>query len=245
MNPVTKVYLEAISVNAPEIAATLLEKYGDQIDVANHGGECLVNACKTTNIGLIKLLLKQGADPSYNSNYVIRVLPDKGDFPEVIAMLLANPKCDPIASTNISIRNACTKGRIETVKLLLADTRVDPSASNNECINYAAQEGHTEIVKCLLAHPKVDPTNVDCRPIRYAGNKGHKEVVKILLQDARMKMDQIKKGCEENNAMNSYFFIESVKKEMDASVPQKSKPDITGDLKDMMNILSKILTKLE
>ena len=48
-----------------------------------------------------------------------------------MSLLLADPRVDPSADDNYTIRWASNNGHDKVVSLLLADTRVDPSTRDN------------------------------------------------------------------------------------------------------------------
>ena len=202
-------------------------------------GAFLKPACDESNIETIEWLLKQGVDPSADDNYLIRDLPAKGDYPELIKILLADSRVSPDAKNNQALRTACVHGRIETVKLLLADLRVDPNAGTDPCIVSAAQSGHLAIVKLLLAHPKVDPTCNQCRPIRYAAVQNHKEVVLLLLTDPRITMKLIEDGCKHHCCPSELAYIKNLKKDVE---PNELKEAVRVAI-DAMNKLLLVIEK--
>ena len=169
---------------------------------------------KANDINMVKELLKQNIDPSYNSNEAMYtalkngfveiiklLLQDKRlkisknevfqqaaqrGYVEVVKLLLQDKKVDPSDIDNYAIRYAAEYGRTEVVKLLLQDSRVDPSANRNYAIRIAAERGYVDIVKLLLQDERVDPSDDNNYALRYAAENGHIKVVKLLLQDERV-----------------------------------------------------------
>uniref|UniRef100_A0A6C0CL55 Ankyrin repeat protein n=1 Tax=viral metagenome TaxID=1070528 RepID=A0A6C0CL55_9ZZZZ len=105
---------------------------------------------------------------------------------DLLTQVLADPRVDPSADNNYTIRLASDSGHTEIVERLLADPRVDPSALNNEAIRLASENGYTEIVEILLADPRVDVFADNNWGIKFASKKGHTEIVQILLADPRV-----------------------------------------------------------
>jgi Ankyrin repeats (3 copies) len=107
-------------------------------------------------------------------------------LPDVVRMLLADPRVDPSANNQNALRWASYDGHTEIVRLLLADHRVDPTADDQYAIQWASEKGYTEIVRMLLADPRVDPSANDQQAIRWASRMGHTEIVRTLLADPRV-----------------------------------------------------------
>ena len=90
-------------------------------------------ACKSGDISEVERYIREGGDPSANSNYAIRWASANGHI-DVVRLLLSDKRVDPSADNNIAIRCASEHGHTEVVKLLLSDRRVDPSDDNNVAI---------------------------------------------------------------------------------------------------------------
>ena len=78
---------------------------------------------------------------------------------EVVKLLLNDPRVDPSADNNDTIRWASLFGNVEVVKLLLNDPRVDPSADNNDAICLASNNRPFEVFKLLLNDPRLNPSS--------------------------------------------------------------------------------------
>jgi hypothetical protein len=91
----------------------------------------------------------------------------KSSHKDVFKMLLEDPRIDPSADYNYSIRVASENGHTEIVEMLLHDPRVDPSAWNNYAIRNASENGHTEIVEMLLKDSRVDASAYGFIAVKY------------------------------------------------------------------------------
>lgn len=100
-------------------------------------------------INIIKLLLKYGADPTYDWNILIITFCIKGNI-ELVKLLLENSRVDPSIYNNYCIMMASERGHTEIVKILLKDNRVNPAIKNNYPIKTAKMYGHQEIVNLLI-----------------------------------------------------------------------------------------------
>jgi hypothetical protein len=63
---------------------------------------------------------------------------------------LNDPRVDPAADDNYTIRWAAGRGHVEVVQVLLNDPRVDPAADDNDAIRMAADAGHVAVARALL-----------------------------------------------------------------------------------------------
>ena len=105
-------------------------------------------------VWLLQECIDAGYDPSAYENWAIRLAADHG-HPEVVKVLLADPRVDPSAGDNYAIRLASENGHLDVVKALLADKRVDPSAGDNHAISWALNSNYLEVVKELSKDKRV------------------------------------------------------------------------------------------
>jgi len=56
---------------------------------------------------------------------------DSRTLTDLLKLLLADPRVDPAAESNLAIQLACQEGHTEVFKLLLSDPRVDPTADED------------------------------------------------------------------------------------------------------------------
>lgn len=111
-------------------------------------------ACSRGNVEEVKRLL---ANPQINpDNFAIKIASRKGHT-EIVRLLLADGRVNPVAENNQAIRWACANGHLDVVKLLLADSRVNPADWRNGAIRVASYCDRLEVVKLLLADPRVNP----------------------------------------------------------------------------------------
>lgn len=107
---------------------------------------------------------------------------------DIIKLLLQDPRVDPSADHNITIRWASKMGQADLVAMLLQDERVDPSAKDDFAICHASGNGHMEVVELLLKDRRVNPAARDNSAIRHASGNGHQEIVRLLVQDDRVDL---------------------------------------------------------
>jgi hypothetical protein len=90
---------------------------------------------------------------------------ERGDA-EIVKLLLAHPKVDPVCNTtdgkrygsdetNYCIRRAAKAGHIEVVKLLLKDKRVNPASRGNWALAQCLAKGDLEMCQLLLTDQRV------------------------------------------------------------------------------------------
>ena len=101
-------------------------------------------------------------------------------------LLLNDPRVDPSADNNFSVRRASANGRVEVVKLLLNDPRVDPSADNNDAIQQASRYGNSEVVRLLLNDLRVNPSDNNNYAIQHAESV---VIMDMLLEKVQLPTD--------------------------------------------------------
>lgn len=79
-------------------------------------------ASRNGNIEVVDRLLKEGFDPSTNSNISIKHASQNGHV-EVVKRLLDDPRVDPSADGNIAIKLASENGHVEVVEFLEREIR--------------------------------------------------------------------------------------------------------------------------
>lgn len=85
-------------------------------------------------------------------------------FTEQVRDLLANPRVDPKAQSNVALRWAVYNEHADVMRVLLADPRVRPSAKENNAIYSAVTYEGISAFQLLLADTRVD----DLEMIVYA-----------------------------------------------------------------------------
>lgn len=79
---------------------------------------------------------------------------------EVVRILLADQRVDPVAQNNTAIVFAAASGNLEVVRELLADSRVDPSANNNAAIMMAIAHNNFDVAYLLALRLWPDMKNI-------------------------------------------------------------------------------------
>ncbi len=74
------------------------------------------------DISKVREYIKEGDDPSFDSNYPIQWTSQSGHF-DIVKLLLQDKRVDPSDDGNIAIQWASDNGHIDVVKLLLTDHR--------------------------------------------------------------------------------------------------------------------------
>jgi ankyrin repeat protein len=109
----------------------------------------LSSACyNCSNSEMVQLLLKYGADPTFNKSEVLRIACIFGDT-KIVNILLQDRRADPTDDNNYPIKVASLQGHTNVVQLLLRDGRVDPTDENEYAIRFAATQ---EIKDMLIAY---------------------------------------------------------------------------------------------
>jgi hypothetical protein len=79
---------------------------------------------------------------------------DKGNV-EAVAFLLKDPRVNPAANANLSIRAASKLGHKDIVEMLLKDPRVNPTVCYDNALWWAVYSGHKYIVELILRDPRI------------------------------------------------------------------------------------------
>ncbi|RWA07972.1 hypothetical protein EKO27_g7139 [Xylaria grammica] len=137
----------------------VLLRAGVSPDLVDKRGESpLACAVSRRNEGLVRLLLKGGANPNFRY----------GD-----------------GRTGLS--HAAGEGNNSIVGLLLGADKIDPNLKNPDGqgpLSCAAEAGHSSVVALLLDHPGVAPNAEDAdgwTPLMAAADEGHEATVAVLL----------------------------------------------------------------
>lgn len=181
----TKVYSILCTTNNLFINL-ILNKETDYLLSRYQPTEALLFAINNNNDLIVKELLKQGVDPSFNDNIIMNAC-IKGSI-KVINNLLEDPRIDPSIKNNQPLIEAIKNNHVSIVDRLLADPRVDPTDRNNNALILACQYGFTGIVDRLLQDPRVDPSDNDNLAIVRATSYGHLSVINRLLDDIRVNV---------------------------------------------------------
>ena len=135
---------------------------------------------------LLAAAYSQPYDRSANDNWVMHHMAAEFGHLHILERLLKDPRVDPSANDNFTIRKASINGHLPILERLLQDPRVDPSAADNLPLRGGCMRGHLHIVERLLQDSRVDPSANDNLAIHLASENGHLAVVERLLQDPRV-----------------------------------------------------------
>lgn len=166
----------------------------------------LFQASKCGKVGIVKLMLDKGVDPSANNQIALKKASENGHL-QIVKLLLKDKRVDPSISFNYPLFSAVKYNHYKVVKLLLEDERVDPASYYNCIIIEASRNGYHKIVKLLLEYfslkflnvnnlncemlfdsykKMVDPSACNNEAIISASKYGNYKVVKLLLGDKRV-----------------------------------------------------------
>ena len=126
------------------------------------------------HLGMVKILIKAGADVTFNLNYAIGYASENGYF-EIVELLIEHG-ADVTSNENYSIKYASENGHLEIVRLL-----IENGADVSDALKYASENGHLEIVKLLIEHG-ADVTVAKNHALRMASKYGYLEIVKLLIE---------------------------------------------------------------
>eukprot|EP01119_Soliformovum_irregulare_P020977 TRINITY_DN6871_c0_g1_i1.p1 TRINITY_DN6871_c0_g1~~TRINITY_DN6871_c0_g1_i1.p1 ORF type:complete len:243 (+),score=47.17 TRINITY_DN6871_c0_g1_i1:55-783(+) len=156
-----------------------------RVSLSTRDNKPLRSACKHGWEKIVHLLLDRQDSIATIANNKVFDLKDI-EHPNIIRMLVKDPRFDPSINQDFLIGLAAKKGDVELITLLLQDPRVDPSNRANLALRLACSQGHLEIVKLLLADPRVDPTSAANSALFCASVNGHLDIELELMRDPRL-----------------------------------------------------------
>ena len=89
----------------------------------------LRKALLSVNLDLVKSLIKEGHDPSYDDNEGLMITSQNG-LTEFTKELLKDPRVNPSCNDNYPVRISVSEGHLDDTKLLLQDPRTLLNFSN-------------------------------------------------------------------------------------------------------------------
>ncbi|KAK2723984.1 hypothetical protein QYM36_002353 [Artemia franciscana] len=159
----------------------LLIKSGAELDATNfHGETPLGTAIKTSNLDLVKLLLKLGANPNCGECLHLAVEKGRTDLCELLIDFGAK-----LDATNVygetPLEPAIRTSNLDLVKLLL---KRGANPNCRECLHHAVWEGKADVCKLLIqSGAELDATNVYGEtPLGTAIRTSNLDLVKLLLK---------------------------------------------------------------
>ena len=164
---------------------------GFSIDRRNDEGRTpLMMATKNGKLQAATYLLKQGADPTLQSNKGWNVLhyASRGGNPEVFELMLSHvPSIDSITKEGRTpLMIAAGNDKLQAVKCLLKQG-ADPSLRDNKgwnMLHCASRGGNPEVIELMLSHvPSIDSrTKEGVTPLMIAASNDKLQAVKYLLK---------------------------------------------------------------
>ncbi|MDY0270313.1 ankyrin repeat domain-containing protein [Trichloromonas sp.] len=118
----------------------------------------LEKGCEYDQLWLVKMALKEGADPSDNYNYPITISV-VNDSIDVVKFLLKDNRVDPSDGNDMCIRHATTYSNIDMVKELLKHPKVNPFHSTKvefvenvikSAFQIAVEDNDIELIQLFL-----------------------------------------------------------------------------------------------
>jgi hypothetical protein len=138
-------------------------------------------AIRESNYDAVLVLMKIGFDPAVNENNMIEIA-SRNKNPDIVELLLTDPKVDPSVNNNKPIKEASFYGNSEVILVLLKDPRVNPSVDDNYPIVEAIKQGHIETVKILLKYITINLHLIN-KLIDISMSYNRAEIFKILLSN--------------------------------------------------------------
>jgi len=138
-------------------------------------------ACMSGSIICLNKLLQ---DPRVVlSNRCLKIAAERGHV-EIVSALLSNPKVDPSAEGNISLRNACMQGHASVVEVLLQNSRVycSPTFERDQAnaLREAYERGQAKCIEIFLVYTPFQ--SEDMKPyLRGACRSGYLDVVQVTM----------------------------------------------------------------
>jgi len=166
----------------------------------------VVQAIKSNNIGLVKLLLEQygiGINQTNPYELSLLVVAVRAGFTNMVKLLLEQDGID-VNKTNIfslsALYIACNSGQFDIVKLLMKHDGIKMNIEKHlysKPLVAACDNGHLGIVKLLLGQDGIDvnkESHLYNSPLIVACKKGHFEVIKLLLQQVGIYVNRRSMG---------------------------------------------------
>jgi ankyrin repeat protein len=147
-------------------------------------GNAIISAIDKRHIDVVRILMNKNVDPTMfnNRGYPVSIAAYKG-YPEILKILLKDPRIDPTVDDNGLILVAAEDGNIEIVKLLLKDPRI---ISATDALEGAIKYRHRDVIELLLQSPKVNPP-INNNYLLFLGSKpGGLDILELLLRHPKI-----------------------------------------------------------
>ena len=107
----------------------------------------------------------------------------KNNYPEVVKLLLNDPRIDPSADNQCAVKQASNGEYIEVLKLLLKDHRVDPHIYKNAVIHAVIRSNDLKAIKILLNNNQINVSQEGQYLFDLSLQYNNVEAIKLLLYD--------------------------------------------------------------
>ena len=134
----------------------------------------------------VKILLKQGVDPSFGKNASICYAVFRGHI-NIIKLLLKDNRVNPSDNDDKALKTAIVFGHIDIVKLLISDKRVDPTVYFHASLKLAIINKRIDIVKLLISDKRINPEHYYNTALYLSAFHESADIFKLLLTDKRVK----------------------------------------------------------
>jgi len=175
----------------------------------------LEKGCEYDQLWLVKMALKEGADPSDNYNYPITISV-VNDSIDVVKFLLKDNRVDPSDGNDMCIRHATTYSNIDMVKELLKHPKVNPFHSTKvefvenvikSAFQIAVEDNDIELIQLFLNDyraKKYLSEDFYNKNIKYYFNKNEsirhllkgKDLNDVLKNNEIKPLNKIASGCQ-------------------------------------------------
>lgn len=168
-----------------------------------------VKACRTGNVEKVnELIKKKVVNPAANNQLSLSEA-ITNQHPEVVKILLADPRINPALNNQYSFILACQSNTNESiVRLLLADPRINPSLEYQRGFLLAIMHNkRIPVVRLFLSDPRINPALNSQHSFNIACGYGEPEIVTLFLEDPRINpsldnQHALQKAIEKGNIKN-------------------------------------------
>jgi len=134
------IFIQAVKQNHIGVVEALLA------DGRVNPDECEIDlircASKKGHAEILQLLLRDGRENIYGSDAIQVAV--ENNRPQIVALLLANKRCNPSCDYQSAIRDAILGGHTAIIDLLMADDRIGSVDGIKSIINYTTKYNHGE-----------------------------------------------------------------------------------------------------
>ena len=170
---------------------SILDSEDIDIDAATHiGTTALIRAASSGQVGVVKLLMSRGADPTKASWYgsALHCAAEAGQCESIKLLLDSGMNIDLRDNFGRTALHCASQERHMMATELLLDMGADPNARKDGgimLIHEAAAAGDERLMRRLLGDVRVDisaTTAIKMRALHYATMRGRASIVRMLLE---------------------------------------------------------------